>query len=71
VEEEDGAQGHQGREWGYVLTINCSKINQGYLVFDCQHHARRHANLVATVITDPEDSRFDLEAFLKMKAGEL
>ncbi|EAW20096.1 ATP synthase subunit e [Aspergillus novofumigatus IBT 16806] len=23
------------------------------------------------VITDPEDSRFDLEAFLKMKAGEL
>ncbi|KAF9894246.1 hypothetical protein FE257_007748 [Aspergillus nanangensis] len=22
------------------------------------------------IITDPEDSRFDLEAFLKMKAGE-
>ena len=26
--------------------------------------------LTSPVITDPEDSRFDLEAYLKMKAGE-
>ncbi|THC91967.1 hypothetical protein EYZ11_008554 [Aspergillus tanneri] len=27
-------------------------------------------NAILLVITDPEDSRFDLEAYLKMKAGE-
>lgn len=71
MEEEDGAQGYQDREWGYVLTVNRSKTHPNYPVFDWQHHVRHHANWVATVITDPEDSRFDLEAFLKMKAGEL
>lgn len=31
---------------------------------------RSGANWTFAVITDPEDSRFDLEAYLKMKAGE-
>lgn len=62
MEEEECSPGAQAAKYGsYVYTIP----NPCF----CSRNTGNHADSVA-VITDFEDSRFDLEAFLKAKAAE-
>jgi hypothetical protein len=63
MEEEDATSGKQVNGW-YVGNHHTINIRSAPL-FRCG------ANRLSIVITDPEDPKFDLEAFLKLKAGEL
>jgi hypothetical protein len=65
MEEETHPSRIKGWEWRkYVLCSEWANV-----AIRC-HSEGMYANLNGTVITDPEDSRFDLEAYLKSKAGE-
>lgn len=68
MEEEDRPQGH-AKQRQYVIDYLIFYTALSYMW--CQSmDGRSGANWTFAVITDPEDSRFDLEAYLKMKAGE-